>query len=137
MQPTEFNETLRDLVAELAAATPEDVAGVLGMLGPRTGAKVRSLLAAYTKMENIFDLDADTGYLDTSGLSNWLADRIHGRYLSGANGFQMTENSTEALRALVRSAPKHSAGSRTTVGAKGPEDDNTRLHALFGAKESV
>ena len=138
MQPTEFDEALRDIVAELAAATPDDVAAVLGMLDLRTAAQVRSLLAAYTKMENIFDLEADTGYLDTSGLSHWLADRVHGRPLSGANGYQMTENCTEALRALARSAPKSRGGAGGSVaGAKGPEDGNTRLQVLFGTGESV
>lgn len=138
MQPTNFDDALRDLVAELATAAPEDVAAVLGMLDSRSAVQVRSLLAAYAKMENIFDLEADNGYLDTSGLSHWLADRILGRHLSGTKGYQITPSCTEALRSLARSLPRHREAAKLSVaGTSGPENGNEPLQSLFDTRGNV
>ncbi len=104
MLPTGSEKALRKLVIELAEATPEDIAAVLGMLDARARAMVRSLLAAYTDFGDIFDLEATPPIANTSGLSDWLAARTLGQPADG-DDYHLTPKTADTLRAIVASLP--------------------------------
>ncbi len=102
MQPTEYDDALRELVAELASAGAEDVDAVLEMLDYKSANEVRSLLKAYMRMESLFDLEVQDHSVDALGLTPWLADRVRMRSLNGALPFEITAQCNEALRDLAR-----------------------------------
>ncbi len=103
MPPIRSEKALRKLVMELASATTEDIAAVLSMLDTRSAAMVRALLAAYTDVGDVFDLEAAPQVTQTSGLSDWLAARILDRPRDG-KGYDITPKTLETLRALAASA---------------------------------
>lgn len=110
MLPTVSEKALRVLVAELAEATPEDIAAVLGMLAPRSRATVQSMLAAYTDFDGVFDLEIVAPAVDTPGLSDWLAARVQGH--AADEDFRITPKTNEMLRLIVASAPPVSSAGR-------------------------
>jgi hypothetical protein len=98
-------KALRKLVIELAAATPEDIVAVLAMLNPRARASVQSLLAAYTDVPDVFDLDVAPAVATTAGLSDWLSARIQGIGAAGEE-FHITAKTSETLRMIVATMPR-------------------------------
>ena len=103
MPPIGSEKALRKLVIELAAAMPEDIVAVLGMLDARARATVRALLAAYTDLNDVFNLEAPPT-ANTAGLSEWLAARTLGPLPEG-DDYRMTAKTAETLRAIVASMP--------------------------------
>jgi hypothetical protein len=134
MPPTGSDKTLRKLVADLAATTPEDMAAVLGMLDPKTSAQVRSLLAAYGGITGVFDVDAAPQVLNTTALSGWLAARVMNRPLDGPEAYRMTPKAIDALRELTMSLPADLAHGRARASNPANRQDTTRtrMHTLFG-----
>jgi len=98
-------KALRKLVIELAEATPEDIVAVLAMLDPRARATVQGLLAAYTDVPDVFNLEVIPVMASTSGLSDWLTARI-GKSGASGDGFQITPRTAEALRTIVAAMPR-------------------------------
>ena len=132
MPSTGSDKALRKLVAELAATTPEDMAAVLGMLDPRAAAQVRSLLAAYGGVVDVFDVEAAPQVVSTAGLSGWLAARVTNRRTDGS-AFQMTPKAVEALRQLTLSLPAERGHESVHETVQAPHRDmNTRIRTLFG-----
>lgn len=139
MPLTASDKALRSLVAELATTTSEDMAAVLGMLDPKSAAQVRALLAAYGGVDDVFELEADTSYVNTSGLSDWLAARVQGRPLDGVAAYRMTPDAVEALREIATAMP-HTPGMTKGAAARPlPDirDDalNHRFRSLFGKRD--
>ena len=97
---------LRKLVTELAETTPEDVAAVLDMLDAKSAAQVRALLAAYTNIDDVFDLKTDVSPVNTAGLSDWLATRVLGNPVEGVGNYHMTSHAAEALRQIAATLPR-------------------------------
>jgi len=104
MPPIGSEKALRALVVELAEATVEDIAAVLAMLPPRPRAVVRSLLAAYTDLDDVFELEATPAAANISGLSDWLAARVTGEAREG-DDYRITARTEAALRAQAKSIP--------------------------------
>lgn len=105
MLPIRSEKALRKLVMELAEATTEDIAAVLSMLDTRSAAMVRSLLAAYTDVGDVFELPvAVPAATRTSGLSGWLAARVLGQPVDGEE-YRLTPKTAETLRALAAALP--------------------------------
>lgn len=109
MPPIRSEKAMRKLVMELATATTEDIAAVLSMLDARSAAMMRALLAAYTDVGDVFELDAAPAVSHTSGLSDWLAARVMGQSLDGED-YRITPATAEALRVLA--ASQSSEGAR-------------------------
>ena len=105
MPPVHSEKALRKLVIELATATTEDIAAVLAMLEPRQAAMMRALLAAYTDVGDIFELEAAPQVARTSGLSDWLAARTLGQQPMDGADYTITPKTAETLRALAASLP--------------------------------
>ena len=97
-------KALRKLVIELAATTPEDVVAVLAMLDPQARAAVQGLLAAYTDLPDVFELELSPAAANTAGLSGWLAARTLGQIVEG-DDFRITPRTADALRAIVAAMP--------------------------------
>ncbi|MBP2161176.1 MULTISPECIES: hypothetical protein [Asticcacaulis] len=134
MPSTGSDKALRRLVAELAATTPEDMAAVLGMLDPKAAAQVRSLLAAYGGVADVFDVEAAPQAMNTAGLSDWLAARTLNQQMDGAGAYHMTREAIAALRQLTLSLPAELAHpqGRTAVTTGRQDTTNARLRTLFG-----
>jgi hypothetical protein len=103
MPPIGSEKALRKLVIELASATPEDIVAVLAMLDARTRATVRSLLAAYTDLSDVFSLDVPPA-ANTARLSGWLAARTLGQSREG-DDYRITPKTLETLQMIVASLP--------------------------------
>lgn len=110
MLPTRSEKALRKLVIELAEATPEDIVAVLAMLDDRARAVVQSLLAAYTDIGNVFEMEALPPTTETFGLSEWLAARASGRSRDG-DDFRLTARTVETLRTLAAGLRSEGAGA--------------------------
>lgn len=109
MLPIRSEKALRKLVMELAEATTEDIAAVLSMLDTRSAAMVRSLLAAYTDVGDVFELPAAVpAATRTSGLSGWLAARVLGQPVDG-DAYRLTPKTAETLRMLAAAPPTDGA----------------------------
>ncbi len=132
MPPIASDKELRRLVADLAAATTEDVAAVLDMLDTRTRAQVRALLAAYAGIEDISEPEASPAFVNTSGLSDWLAARTLGKPLSGADSYHITPHAGEALRACVSAMPPQKRSASGTPSKTASTSRRDRLSLLFG-----
>jgi len=107
MLPTGSEKALRKLVIELATATPEDIAAVLGMLDNRARHMVRALLAAYTDAGDVFEIETPPEApvaAPAAGLSDWLAARTLGQPRDG-DGFRLTPRTAETVRALAAALP--------------------------------
>ena len=106
MPPIVTDKALRQLVAELATTTPEDMAAVLGMLDARSGAQVRALLAAYAGVEELPEVEPEVTGVNTSGLSDWLAARTLGRPLGSGDAYQITPHTLDVLRHFAAAMPR-------------------------------
>jgi phytoene/squalene synthetase len=136
MPQTGSDKALRKLVAELASTTSEDMAAVLGMLPPRSAAQVRSMLAAYGGVADVFDVEAAPPVLSTAGLSGWLAARVMNPQANAQHEHRMTEGAIEALRQLTLSIPAglvHASATQSTH----PDAMGTRMRTLFGEEEGA
>lgn len=119
---------LHALVAELAAATPEDVAAVLAMLNASAAARLRSLLAAYAGMDTSA-LPPGPARLETAGLSDWLAARVVGET---TDDWRMTPAALSAVRTLAAAMPPDIlAAGRTPIMAADAGRDSL---GLFGRR---
>lgn len=137
MPPTGSDKALRRLVAELAETTSEDMAAVLGMLNPRQAATVRSLLAAYGGVTDVFEVEAEPAAINTAGLSAWLAARVLGHPMEGLDAYRMAPGAVEALRDVTKTLPGDLAAALPATGATRQEAVNARMRSLFGKGEAV
>jgi hypothetical protein len=104
---------LRALVAELAQTTPEDVAAVLAMMDTASATRLRRLLAEYGGIA-LPEREAGVRRIDTTGLSVWLAARVHGSAAVGTDAYRMTPAASDTLRAIAESMPQRLATARPT-----------------------
>jgi len=133
MRPTEFEDDLRELVAELASIHSEDIDAVLSLLDLESAEEVRSLLQAYARMENLFDLKPQENTVSIAGLSQWLSDRVQVRHSDGARRFEMTPHCAGVLRELACSLSMPAMGISVSAGSN-VSDGKDRRQSSFGRK---
>ena len=136
MPPPRSDRTLRRLVAELAAASDEDVEAVVAELSPLHRRRITALLASFVGEPEPIAPTAHAPDLSTPklvGLSPWLEARLD----DGANGkvgqFDLTPASRAALREAIENidpAPMAFEFSRPTARPRGFRQILDRLTKL-------